>query len=108
MTKSELLKDVIAGKPLLVVEYRTVKTDVVRRNAPKTGQSATMPQAKHKILIGDNSYEVTDWLPDGTDLKAVVPLWERGTRCVLEVETIEHSEYGNRVNGKLHPLDMTK
>jgi len=108
ITKTELLKNVEAGQPLLVVEYRTAKADTLRIKAPKTGEQSIRPVVKHIVLVGDTSFEVMEWLPDGTDVSKVKPFLARATRCAIEVHSMEMTDYGNRMSGKLVAVDWSK
>jgi len=104
MKHSEVIKSVLAGMPLVIVEFRKTETDTLRRKAPKQGEAALMPQAKHTVLIGDVSFEVVEWLPDGADLSKVTAPHPRGARVVMELESMEQTKYGNRASGKFHGL----
>jgi len=104
MKSAELLKLVLAGRLIAVVEFRKTETDTVRRKAPKAGEQATMPMVKHTVLVNDESFEVTEFLPDGADLKAVKAPFERGQRVALEIEGMERSKYGNRIQGTFQGL----
>lgn len=103
MNKDKLLVAILSGKPIILVEYRKCEFDIIRRNAPKTGQSPTMPQLKHTVLVGDVSYEVTEWLESdkGYTVGEVKPMFARGTRCAVELESMEKTKYGNRIEGRI-------
>lgn len=96
------IKSVLAGKPLLLVEYRATETDTINRKVVKAGESAVMPVVKHKVLVGNDSYEVAEFLPDGADLTKVKAPFMARDMVVLEVQTMERTKYGNRINGTFH------
>jgi len=102
MKKDKLIEQVLAGRPLLVVEYRATETDTINRKVVKAGESATMPVVKHKVLVGNDSYEVAEFLPDGSDLSKVKAPFTARDLVVLEVETMERTKYGNRIQGTFH------
>jgi len=102
MKQEQFIKSVLAGKPLILVEYRATETDQINRKVVKAGESAVMPVVKHKVLVGNDSWEVTEFLPDGTDLSNIKSPYEPREMVVLEVETMERSKFGNRINGTFH------
>lgn len=102
MKQDTFIKSVLAGKPLLLVEYRATETDTINRKVVKAGESATMPVVKHKVLVGNDSYEVAEFLPDGADLSKVKAPFTARDMVVLEIETMERTKYGNRIQGTFH------
>lgn len=102
MKQADLIKHILAGRPLLVVEYRATETDSINRKVVKAGESATMPVVKHKVLVGNDSYEVAEFLPDGSDLSKVKAPFTPRDMVVIEVRTMEQTKWGNRINGEFH------
>lgn len=102
MKRDTLIAQVLAGKPLLVVEYRETKTETINRKVVKAGESSVMPMSKHKVLVGNDSYEVAEFLPDNTDIKSVKAPFNARDMVVLEVESMEKTKWGNRINGTFH------
>lgn len=102
MKKDTLIAQVLAGKPLIVVEYRDTQADTINRRVVKAGESATMGIIKHKVLVGNDSYEVTEFPKDGTDLTKIQKPFNVRDLVVLEIETMERTKYGNRINGTFH------
>jgi len=102
MKKEAFLTNVLAGKPMILVEYRDMEADTINRKVVKAGESATMPMCKHKVLVGNDSYEVAQFLPDGTDPTKVPKPYQTRDMVVLEVETMERTKYGNRIQGTFH------
>jgi len=100
MKKQVLCDAVLAGQPLLVVEYRATETDTINRKVVKAGESAVMPVVKHKVLVGNDSWEVTEFLPDGADLSKVKPPFTPRQLVVLKVEAMERTKFGNRISGE--------
>lgn len=102
MTKEDMFKLVLSGRPVLLVEYRATETDSVNRKVVKAGESATMPVVKHKVLVGNDSWEVTEFLPDGADLNAAKkPPHGAVMRdlLVVEVRSMEKTKWGSRIDG---------
>lgn len=102
MKKDKFIEAVLAGRPLVLVEYRATETDNINRKVVKAGESATMPIVKHKVLVGNDSYEVPEFLPDGSDLSKVKAPFASRDMVVLELETMEKTKWGNRIAGTFH------
>jgi len=101
MKEQDFIKAVLSGRPLVLVEYRSTETDVINRKVVKTGQSAVMPIIKHKVLVGDNSYELPEFPEEGADLtKYVSPYVQRDT-LVVNVLTMEQTKWGSRMSGDI-------
>lgn len=99
MKKEELIKRVLAGEPLIIVEYRKVETDEIRRKTVKQGESSTMPMAKHTVLVDSVSYEHVDFLPDGVKPETVKPHYPPRTLVVYKVEGMHRDEYRSSIKG---------
>jgi len=102
MKKDDMIKAVLAGRPLILVEYRACETDSINRKVVKAGQSSVMPVAKHKVLVENDSWEVTEFLDDGVDLSKVKAPYAMRDMVVLEIKAMERTKYGNRVEGEFH------
>lgn len=102
MKKQEFINQVTAGKPLLVVEYRSTVAEDIRRSNPKAGEAAVMPVAKHRVLVGDKSYDVTEFLPDGAKVSEVKAPFNPRDLVVIEVTSMEDTKWGSRITGKFH------
>jgi len=99
MKESEFVANVLAGKPLLLVEYRSFVADEIVRKVPKAGQSATMPIIKHKVLLGDDSWELGEFLDDGQEVKSYKSQFRARDLVAVQVETMEKTKWGSRMNG---------
>lgn len=102
MKKDKLIELVLSGKPLLVVEYRETKAENINRKVVKAGESSVMPVVKVKVLVGNDSYEITEFLPDGTDITKIGEKFKTRDLIVIEVETMEKTKWGNRISGEIH------
>jgi len=102
MKEAQFIKDALAGRPLIVVEYRATETDTIRRKVVKAGEASTMPIIKHKVLSGNDSFEVAEFLPDGSNLSEVKPPFAFRDLVVFEVDSREVTKYGSRMTGTFH------
>jgi len=99
MKSAEIIKRWLAGESIVVVEFRKTEGDEVRRSVVKTGQASVMPMAKHTVLMGDKSYEVSEFLPDGADVKSIKAPFERGQKVFFLLEGMENTKWGDRLHG---------
>lgn len=102
MKKDKFIESVLSGKPFLHVEYRSFEVDTINRKVVKVGESATMPIKKHKVLVGDDSYEVAEFVAPGEDVSKAVAPYKKGEMVILEIRTMEMTKYGTRINGDFH------
>jgi len=105
MNQETLIKNVLAGKPCVVVEYRSFKLDTITYIGKKSGVRESKPVIKHAIELADTQAAITEWLPDGADLAQVKPNFKKGEKCVLTLEGIETVQGFASIKGKLEPLD---
>jgi len=107
MKTSELIRLVLKGRPVLVAKYLGMEKDSIRRRVPKEGESATMPVCKHKLLVGYESFELAVFLDKGQNLEDQKELYEEGTPIVVQVDALEKTKYGNRMQGTIAgPLEQ--
>lgn len=99
MKTSAIIDRILAGEAIIVVEFRKTDADEIRRSVVKTGQASVMPIAKHTVLLGDKSYEVPEFLPDNTDIKAVRAPFPKGQKVWFLLEGMETTKWGDRLNG---------
>lgn len=102
MKKAEFSKLALSGKPLLVVEYREMQLDEVRRKVAKVGEAATMPIIKHKVLVGNDSWEIGEFLKDGVDAKTIKAPFQMRDLVVVEVKSMEVTKWGSRMDATFH------
>jgi len=99
MKQTEYIQRSLAGERLIIVEFRKTEAEEIRRTAPKAGEKSTMPMAKHTVLSNDESFEVSEFLPDGADVKAVKAPFTKGDKVVLALESMEQTKWGARMRG---------
>jgi len=102
MKATEFSKLALSGRPLIVVEYREMQLDEVRRKVAKVGEAATMPLLKHKVLVGNDSWEISEFVKDGVDPKTVKQPYAMRELVVVEVDSMEKTTWGSRMQAKFH------
>jgi len=107
MKKSVVLSSVLAGKLLLISEYRSFKVEPIQYRDKKSGAMMHRFIAKHSLEAGDNQLQVADFMPDDYNHEkapAVAP-FKKGTICVLEVDTFKQEKGFISASGELTPLE---
>lgn len=102
MKQAEFIKQVLAGKPLVLGEYRNTEKDEINRNVVKAGESATMPIIKHKFIVGDDSFEFPEFPKNAAEFAKYEPPFKTRDMVVIEVHTMEKTKWGARISGALH------
>jgi len=105
MNEATILKSVLAGVPMVVVEYRSFKIETISYSDKKSGMKVSKPIVKHAIELADTQASIAEWLPDGTDLTQVKPIFKKGERCVLRIEGVENVQGFASIRGKLEPFE---
>ncbi len=105
MKKDVIVKAIFERKPLIVVAYLGMKPEVLRSEAPKKGKPAETYMAKHSILWGSNTYELTAFFNSQTDLDKAKPMAAEFTPMVCDVQSWDVTKWGNRVKGILHTIE---
>jgi len=105
MKQAAILAAIMARKPLIVVAYIGLTTESKRNEAPKKGQSAETYLAKHSVLWGSKTYELTEFKESQVELDKCKPFAPEFTPMAVQVEAIEETKWGNRMKGKLHSIE---
>jgi len=105
MNKETFIKLALAGKPLVLVEYRSFTEEVIRYRDKKTGSAVEKPIIKHAVEMASSQVQVTEWLPDGYKPGAMVPPFKKGEMVVLEIEGMNEEKGFYRASGALHEFE---
>jgi len=106
MKQDEIMKHVLNGSPVVVVEYRSFKIETIRYTDKKTGSAVQKPMIKHGIEMGEQQATITEWLPDGVILTDVRPNFKKGDKCVLTIQGVEQVQGFASIRGKLEPYEV--
>lgn len=107
MNKQQIADAILAGKPVVVVEYRSFKIDEIRYNDKKTGARVKRDIVKHGLELAGKPCVLTEWLPDGTNLEIIKPQFRKGENCVLEIEELAGDRDTLTARGSLAPYEAT-
>lgn len=105
MKQSEFIRGVLAGKPAIVVEYRQFKMEPITYRDTKSGAMVTKDTVAHGVEAGDLQVRVSEWIPDGVDAKTLKPAFEKGTKCILVIKSLNTDKGVLRAQGELIPLE---
>lgn len=106
MKQADMIKRILSGEPIVVVEYRAFKPDTIRYRDKKSGAAVERHVIKHSVEMGDMQVQVTEWLPDGVDLGTVKPTFSKGQRLALKLNGMEPNQGFYQATGDLIPLEL--
>jgi len=105
MKQADIIKHVLSGVPVCVVEYRGFGIESISYADKKSGARVTKPMVKHKIEMGETQAAISEWLPDGANLADVKPTFKKGDKCVLKIQGVENVQGFAQIRGTLEPLE---
>lgn len=107
MKNVDVAKHVMAGKLLVIAEYRSFKPDAAKMRDKATGATVMRPKVLHSIEFGDVQATISEWLPDGTDMAQVKSSFKKGDKVVVHLKTLEPVNFGASytVTGTMEPLE---
>jgi len=105
MTKAELQQAVEAGSPLVIVEYRSTRTDFIQWRDKTTGKAMSAHLLIHVCECGAVTMNVQERMPDGWDGKQLpaMPI-KRGEKCVLHFASWTVNRGAVQASGRLEKL----
>jgi len=107
MKSSDVVREVLAGRLLVVAEYRSFKPDSVRMRDKASGQTVIKPKVLHSLEFGDVQVTISEWLPDGVSILDAKPPFNKGQKVVVRMKTLEPVNFGASytMTGALEPLE---
>jgi len=106
MKQADIIKHVMNGVPMVIVEYRGFAIETIRYVDKKSGSAVTKPMVKHKIEMGETQAAISEWLPDGVNLSEVKPTFKKGDKCVLKMQGVENVQGFAQIRGTLEPYEV--
>jgi hypothetical protein len=104
MKKAELVTKVMAGEPLVVVEYRTGAVETISYRDKTTGRAASFSKVTHNVEAGPKNITVSQRLGDDQDPKAWVQSIKKGSMAVLILEGLRRERGVWSADGHLEAL----
>lgn len=105
MKESAIMPALMAGKPLLVVEYRSSNPEVITYRDKQTGRSANFKALTHTVELGTASVMVRERVGDDFDPATYKAPFKKGTRCILHLEGFGRESGVYKAAGVLEPLE---
>lgn len=104
MTNKELMEQIMAGKPLVVVEYRSSKAENIKWRDKETQKTLTGVFLRHTVEAGEVSVAVNE--RTGEDFKAdgYKAPFKKGEKCVLVFTDYQTVKGATSARGVLVPL----
>jgi len=106
MTQKEFIEAALAGKPIIIVEYRSFKLETIkfRDKSSVTGQMIEKDTVAHACEAGDMQMRITEWLPDGADVKNLKAPFAKGQKCAFLIKGMQQDKGFFRAQGELVPV----
>jgi len=105
MKRDQIVTQLFNSKAIICAVYLGLTKETKRNEAPKKNQSAETYLAKHSVLWGANTYELTQFRNSQAELDKDKELAPKYTPVAVEVDSIEMTKWGNRMKGKLHLIE---
>lgn len=105
MLKSVFIEQALAGKPLVLVEYRSFKEEQIRYRDKKTQATVERLIMKHAVEMGGAQVQISEWLPDDAKPGESKPPFTKGAMAVLEIRGMKQEQGFFKAEGALYPFD---
>lgn len=106
MQQKEFITQALAGKPLVLVEYRAFKQEEIRYRDKKTQATVERQIIKHAVEMGGAQVQISEWLPEGTKPGSAQPPFKKGHMAVLEIQGMRQEQGFYRAEGNLYPYEV--
>lgn len=105
MTKAEALKQIEAGEPMFLVEYRSTLCERFEFRDKDTGKPASFTKVTHNVEMGNRSFAVAEKVQDADPATYKSP-FKKGQPCAFHVVSYGTDRQGKAItSGKLEPLN---
>jgi len=105
MKQSVLIEQILLGKPLVLVEYRSHKEEEIRYRDKKTQATVQRLILKHAVEMGGAQVQISEWLPDDAKPGQSVPPFAKGSFAVLEIRGMKQEQGFFKAEGALYPYE---
>lgn len=105
MKKSEVLAFLEKGGIYMIGEYRSSKVDEVKYRDKVTGKGAKFASHLHVVETGDTTVTVQDRVEEGVDVATLKPLFAKGTKVLVRVDSLERVQGFHRATGAMSPIE---
>jgi len=105
MIQSAFIEQALAGKPLVLVEYRSFKEEQIRYRDKKTGATVERLIMKHAVEMGGAQVQISEWLPDDAKVGQSIPPFKKGAPAVLEIRGMKQEQGFFKAEGALYPFE---
>jgi len=110
MKQKEAIAAFLAGKPILIVEYRGHQIEKIGWRDKVSGQQVEKQTQSHSVEAGNMQMRISEWVQDGVNPETLKPKFTKGTPCVFVIKSMKLDKGILRGEGDLEPyeLDGTK
>lgn len=105
MTLKQAVEAFEAGKPVLLVEYRSSMCGMMEWRDKTTGKALKAPKLTHNVELGVLSVLVSERVSEDLIPEQYNPPFKKGQRCVLHVTGFTQEKGSYKASGKLEALN---
>jgi len=92
------------GARILLGEYRQGKCETINYRDKTTGKPSSFTSVRHTVEIGEDSFLISERVPDGFDVLQWAKPCAKGTRCVVNFNKFQVQNGVGQFEGTVTPL----
>jgi len=92
------------GARILLGEYRHGKCETINYRDKTTGKPASFTGIKHSVEVGEETFLISERVPDGYDVLSFVQPCVKGSRCVVTFDKFTITSGVGQFSGTVSPL----
>jgi hypothetical protein len=108
ITMDQAVEQFKSGSRMLLGEYRHGKVETINYRDKTSGKPASFTSVRHTVEIGDDSFLISERVPDNFDQSQWSPPCVKGRRCVVKFDKFTVQNGVGQFGGTVLPLAEKK
>lgn len=104
LTLDEAVEKFKTGARILLGEYRHGKCETINYRDKQTGKPASFTAVRHTVEIGDDSFLVSERVPDNFEISTWSPPVRKGSRVLVQFDKFQVVNGVGQFGGTVIPL----
>jgi len=104
ITLEQAVEKFKAGSRILVGEYRHGKCETINYRDKQSGKPASFTSVRHTVEIGEDSFLISERVPDNFNVAEWLPPVPKGKRCVITFDKFLVANGVGQFNGTVVQL----
>lgn len=105
MKKSEFLKNVLEGKPMILVEYRASRAEHIKWRDKETKMMVEGTTLSHTVENATDSIRISDRLAEGVKPEDYKSPYSKGDKVILQIRGLQVQKGVTTAVGDLLPFE---